>query len=80
MDHILNELSLAGQFQSVDDFVREGALPLADVLADIAKFGGTLLYKKSDFYYYFDFFLVIYVYLLYTMYVLGRDNYVLVCR
>ena len=50
MDHILNELSLAGQFQSVDDFVREGALPLADVLADIAKFGGTLLYKKSDFY------------------------------
>ena len=50
MDHILNELSLVGQFQSVDDFVREGALPLADVLADIAKFGGTLLYKKSDFY------------------------------
>lgn len=50
MDHILNELSLTGQFQSVDDFVREGALPLADVLADIAKFGGSLLYKKSDFY------------------------------
>lgn len=50
MEHILNELSLTGQYSSVDDFVKNGALPLADVLAEINKFGGSLLYKKSDFY------------------------------
>lgn len=50
MEHILNELSLTGQYRSVDDFVKNGALPLAEVLADINKFGGSLLYKKSDFY------------------------------
>lgn len=50
MEHILNELSLTGQYSSVDDFVKNGALPLADVLAEINQFGGSLLYKKSDFY------------------------------
>lgn len=50
MEHILNELSLVGQYSSIDDFVKHGALPLADVLTEISKFGGSLLYKKSDFY------------------------------
>lgn len=50
MEHILNELSLVGQYSSIDDFVEHGAIPLADVLTEISKFGGSLLYKKSDFY------------------------------
>lgn len=50
MEYILNELSLTGQYCSVDDFVQNGALPLADVLAEINQFGGSLLYKKSDFF------------------------------
>ena len=50
MEHILNELSLVGQYSSVDEFVKHGAIPLADVLTEINTFGGSLLYKKSDFY------------------------------
>ena len=48
MEHILNELSLVGQYRSIDDFVKHGALPLADVLTEINKFGGSLLYNNSS--------------------------------
>lgn len=50
MECILNELSLEGQYEDMDDFIQRGVVPLSEVLSDMEVLGITLLYKKSDFY------------------------------
>lgn len=47
---VLNELSLSGQYESLDDFVATGAKDLVSVLDELHKFGIQVLYKKSDIY------------------------------
>lgn len=50
MDCILNELSLNGQFSTIQNFVESGVKPIVDVMNDMVKCGVALLYKKSTFY------------------------------
>jgi hypothetical protein len=45
MEILINELSLSGQFDSVDHFIKSGLRPFIKVLNDI-DFQSNLLYKK----------------------------------
>lgn len=49
MECILNELSLEGQYNDMDDFIQRGVIPLSEVLGDMEILGITLLYKKKRF-------------------------------
>jgi hypothetical protein len=49
MEILINELSLAGQFDSVEHFITTGLKPFAKVFIDIDSQSNTL-YKKYDFY------------------------------
>ena len=49
MEILINELSLSGQFDSIDHFIKSGLRPFIKVLNDI-DFQSNLLYKKYDFY------------------------------
>jgi len=49
MEVLINELSLSGQFDSIEHFVESGLKPFVKALNDI-DFQSDLLYKKYDFY------------------------------
>jgi len=49
MEILINELSLSGQFQSIENFIEAGLRPFIKVLNDI-DFQSNSLYKKYDFY------------------------------
>jgi len=49
MEILINELSLSGQFSSVENFINIGLKPFIRVINDI-NFQSDLLYKKYDFY------------------------------
>lgn len=49
MDILLNELSLNGQFTSIDNFIDEGLPPIVSILKEVDS-SNDLLYKKRDFY------------------------------
>jgi len=49
MEILINELSLSGQFDSIDHFIESGLRPFIKALNDI-DFQSCLLYKKYDFY------------------------------
>jgi len=49
MEILVNELSLSGQFDSIDHFIKSGLQPFIKVLNEI-DFQSNLLYKKNDFY------------------------------
>ena len=48
MEILINELSLSGQFDSIDHFIKSGLQPFIKVLNEI-DFQSNLLYKKMIF-------------------------------
>ena len=49
MDFIINELSVSGQYSSLENLINHGLIPLSSVLTTIRKYGFNSVLKKSDF-------------------------------
>lgn len=49
MDFIINELSVKGQYSSLEGLISQGLMPLSSVLTAIRKYGFTSVLKKTDF-------------------------------
>lgn len=50
MEYIINELSLDGQYQDVNDFAEHALQPLILVLKKLREYGVSVVLKKSDFF------------------------------